>query len=185
MDPISTAAPRRSIMSSQLSIGGAPRAPCQGQRTTDRPTRLGGAALRPGDALCTISAFISCSSPRPRRASRPWTATREPDRRWARRGPTPQSMRWAAGRDEADDGADEPQPQGCDKTLSPFPFGGLARFAEAEHHLRGALSRTRRKIVARIHQRVAFGFEHKSRCGYFTLDDFGINAVQRLRVARA
>jgi hypothetical protein len=30
-------------------------------------------------------------------------------------------MRWAAGRDEADDGADEPRPQGCDKALSPFP----------------------------------------------------------------
>jgi transposase len=60
-----------------------------------------------------------------------------------------------------------------------------ARFAEAEHHLRGALSRTHRKIVARIHQRVAFGFEHKSRCGYFALDDLGIDAVQRLRIARA
>ena len=33
-----------------------------------------------------------------------------------------------------------------------------ARFAKAKHHLRGALSRTHRKIVARIHQRVAFGF---------------------------
>jgi hypothetical protein len=29
---------------------------------------------------------------------------------------------------------------------------------KAKHHLRGALSRTHRKIVARIHQRFAFGF---------------------------
>ena len=33
-----------------------------------------------------------------------------------------------------------------------------ARFAKAKHHLRGALSRTHRKIVARIHQRFAFRF---------------------------
>jgi hypothetical protein len=63
--------------------------------------------------------------------------------------------------------------------------GKSARLPEAEHHLRGALFRTHRKIVARIHQRVAFGFEHKSRGSYFTLDDFGIDAMQRLRVARA
>jgi hypothetical protein len=60
-------------------------------------------------------------------------------------------------------------------------FGQLnvesARFAEAEHHLRGALSRTHRKVIARIHQRVAFGLEHKSRCRHFALDDFGIDAV--------
>src|SRR5277367_3825806 len=79
----------------------------------------------------------------------------------------------------------------CERTPMPKPrfLAGAsqesARFAEAEHHLRGALSRTHRKIVARIHQRVAFGFEHKSRCGHFALDDFAIDAVQRLRIARA
>src|ERR1700751_3230193 len=63
--------------------------------------------------------------------------------------------------------------------------GGSPRFAEAEHHLRGTLSRTHRKIVGRIHQRVAFGLEHEPRCGHFALDDFGIDAVQQLRIPRA